>query len=196
MIYLVKMDNSTLSRQSLEKINILSIGAGGYLINFPVNVGDLGWLFAGDRDLSLFKQSLSDAAPNSGRAHQFADGIFIPDAFRKFTLASEDSGALVIQNTSGTVKLSIQNDNIIIAAPTKVLVRTALAEFSQNVLVDGDLTVTGMSSVNGGFNATGGSGSEVCILPATTTVDSINVASHGHEQQNNGSGRTAGGMEA
>jgi hypothetical protein len=194
MIMLVKMDNSTLSRQYLNDINILSLGAGGFVVNFPVKEGDIGWLFAGDRDISLFKQSLTDSAPNSGRMHQFADGIFIPDAVRKFSIAEEDNDAMVIQNTSGTVKLSIQDDNIIIAAPTKVLVRTALAEFSQNILVNGNLTVAGLTSVNGGFTAEVGS-ADICALPATTTINGINVAGHGHEQDGT-SGRTAGGMEA
>jgi hypothetical protein len=126
--------------------------------------------------------------------HQFADGIFIPDAVRKFSIAEEDNDAMVIQNTSGTVKLSIQDDNIIIAAPTKVLVRTALAEFSQNILVNGNLTVAGLTSVNGGFTAEVGS-ADICALPATTTINGINVAGHGHEQDGT-SGRTAGGMEA
>ncbi len=199
MIYLVKTDNSTLARQSLVKINILSLSAGGFLINFPTQIGDIGWLFAGDRDLSLFKKSLSDAAPNSGRAHQFADGIFIPDAFRKYTIAGEDSSAMVIQNTSGSTKISIRDDNIKIATTVKILLDVPETEITGNVTIDqnltvtGNTTVTGLTSVNGGFTAEGGS-TEICALPGTATVNGINVAGHGHEQ-NGDSGRTSGGME-
>ena len=133
--------------------------------------------------------------------HQFADGLFIPDKFRNFVIAPEDADALVIQSLDGSTKISLRGDNIKIATTSKILLDVPETEITGNVTIDknllvsGTTTITGLTSVNGGFTAVGGSGSEPCTLPATTTIGGINVAGHGHKQ-NGTSGRTSGGMES
>src|ERR1700739_2071977 len=186
LIQWVDIKNEIHSRKALAGINVLSLGGGGFHINFPLNKGDLGWILASDRDISLFKQSLLTSAPNTGRLHKFEDGWFVPDVFRKYTVNSADSAAMVIQSTDGTTRIAISEGIVNITAPTSVTVTTPQATFTGNVtinqnltvqesttinqnltvvetvLLEQSLTVTGATSVNGGFTA---SGSAACTLP-------------------------------
>lgn len=191
-------------RFELAEVPALSLGAGQFHINFPIAPGDLGWIHAADRDMALFIQTLKEAAPNSGVIHRFSSGMFVPDVFRNYVIHGEDAGAMVIQSADSNTRISIRADNIKITAPTKVLLDVPLTQMTGNVTVDKNLIVkgtsllTGMTNVNGGFSATGGSGgSSVCALPSTTTVGGVTVATHGHLQTGHEAGiRTDGGMTA
>lgn len=182
-----------ISRNSVVNVPVLSLGAGGFHISFPINEGDLGWVYAADRDLSQFKQTLAESAPNTGRAHRFEDSMFVPDVFRKYTIAGEDSAAMVIQSTDSATRISIRNDNIKITAPSNVTVDTPLAKFLHDVEIDGNLsvqqntTVTGATSVNGGFSAAGG---HPCTLPHETTVAGKQVDGHEHGGVQSGGSNT------
>jgi Phage protein Gp138 N-terminal domain len=186
-------DNATI-RRSLINIPVLSLGGGGFHISFPLKQGDLGWIHASDRDISNFKKGLAQqGVPSTTRSHEFADGMFIPDVYRQYVINGADTSAMVIQSVDGATRISISNGNVVITAPTAVTVTTPMATFSTNVHVKGTLLVDQQISANGGFNATGG-GNLSCVLPQMTTINGITVATHGHQQQNNGSGRTAAGM--
>lgn len=191
LIQLVTVENTVQPRAPLVSINTLSIGGGGFHISFPIKPGDLGWIFASDRDLGMFKQQLAESAPTSGRIKSFSDGLFIPDVFRKYQIDGADEASMVIQSTDGATKISISGDSINITAPTKVTVTTPLAQFTEDVQVDGKLTVSQQATMNGGLTAADG---QNCTLPSGTTIGGINVSTHGHEQ-NGDSGRTSGGMQ-
>lgn len=179
-------EGQTVPRDPLTHINVLSLGGGGFHLSFPLKPGDLGWIFASDRDLSDFTKDLAEGPPRHGQARQFTSGLFIPDVFRQYVIDAEDDGAMVIQSVDGKVKLSLHDDNIVIAAPTKILLRTPLTEISDK------LVVQGLATFNGGVTAIAG---QAVSLPAETEINGIVVIGHGHEQ-NGDSGRTSGGMEA
>lgn len=187
LINWVLTDDSQRSRHQIIEVPCLSLGGGGFHVNFPLKQGDIGWIIAADRDLSLFKQTLQAAQPPLSRLHSFSDSMFIPDVFRQYTVASEDANAMVIQSTDGNTKISIRGDNILIAAPTKVVVRVPLTEFTQDVQVDGKLTVTGQSTLNGGVNA---NGSTTVTLPSSTTINGKQVDGHRHGGVQSGSSNT------
>ncbi len=155
-------------RQSLANIPVLSLGAGGFHISFPITRGDIGWIMASDRDISQFRQSLGDASPQTGRLHKFEDGMFIPDVFRKYVITGEDEGAMVIQSTDGATRVSVRKDNIKLTAPTKVTIEAPLTTIQGNLQVTGDTELK------------------------NTTVNGTDLTSHGHMETN--SGRTGGGM--
>jgi hypothetical protein len=192
-IMLVDTMGGTGMRKQIASVPVLSLGGGGFHINFPLKNGNLGWILAADKDISAFLGNLTPAPPNTFRRHRFEDSWFIPDVFRQYTIASANENAMVIQSTDGTTVISIVEGVINITAPTSVTVTTPIATFSQNVQVDGNLIVTGNTTVNGGFNASGSSGDEV-TLPANTTIDGITVATHGHDGVQTGTSRTGGGM--
>lgn len=198
MIMLVDVSDQSRMRNPISQVPVMSLGGGGFHISFPLKKGDLGWILAADRDLSLFLQSLTASIPNTGRKHSFSDSWFIPDVFRKYTINAADSAAMVIQSTDGTTRISISEGVINITAPTSVKVDTPKATFTHdveiqgNLTVDQNMTVTGATTVNGGFNANG-SGAAGVTLPTQTTIGGIVVYGHGHISSGAGS-RTSGGM--
>jgi hypothetical protein len=208
IIMFVDIRDRTIPRSELIDINALSLGAGKYHISFPIAPGDLGWIWASDRDISLFKQSLNEQAPPTDRLHRFEDGMFIPDMFRNYTINGEDSGAMVIQSTNGATRISIRQDNIKITAPVEVRIDVPLTRMTNDVQIDGNLTVnknatvklnaqvnggiaamgtapgSTVSSFSGGFKMVSG-GFEIepgqtVSLPTETTVNGKQVDGHVH----------------
>ncbi len=189
-------DGTSQNRPTVANIPVLSNGGGGFHLSFPLAQGDLGWILASDRDLSGFLKSLKSSSPTVYRMHSFSDSMFIPDVFRQYVIDGADSNSMVLQTTDAKTRIAIdKGGNINITAPSSVNVKTPKANFSDDVNIGGNLIVTKNTTVNGGFNANG-SGSSTVSLPSNTTVNGINIANHGHQQQNNGSGRTAAGMVA
>ena len=69
MVQMVTTDGQKISRAQVVSVPVLNIGGGGFVLSFPIAAGDLGWIKASDRDISLFLQSYSEAHPNTGRMH-------------------------------------------------------------------------------------------------------------------------------
>jgi hypothetical protein len=184
LIKIVTTQNNTISRNALANVPALSLGGGGFNINFPLKEGDLGWILACDRDYANFLQTLQESAPNSTRIHDFGDSWFVPDVFRQYTINSQDAdnAAMVIQSVDGTTRISIWENNIQITAPAQVTVDSPQTTFTGSVLIENELTVQQAATFDG--NAT---------VDGTLTVDGIDVNTHGHISESPGN-RTAGGM--
>lgn len=183
MIQIVKLDGTPISRHPLASVPAVSMGGGGFHINFPLKNGDLGWIFATDRDYTTFMQTLKESAPNSTRAHKFSDSLFMPDVLRQYTINGADTTAMVIQSTDSNTRIAIDvGGNMRITAPTQLLVDTPLAKFTHDVEIDGNLLVKLNSTINGNETVDG-----------TLTVDGIDVNTHGHISSSPGT-RTSGNM--
>lgn len=162
------------NRVVIPDVPVLSLGAGGFHISFPIKSGDLGWIYACDRDISLFLQTLQESpAGREGASHKFSDAIFIPDVVRNYVIAEEDADALVIQSTNSASRISWREDNIKITTPLKVQLDTQLVEVMH------DLTVGGNTRLESGLTVLG----PVCELPETTTVGGAVVYGHTHNNQ-------------
>lgn len=195
LIQWVRIDNEIQARHPLAKINVLSLGGGGFHISFPLKKGDLGWIIASDRDIALFKQSLEIAAPNTGRLHSFEDGWFVPDVFRKYTIDGADTDAMVIQSVDALTRISIKDGEVEITAPTSVRVVSPLSTFTGDVVIEQNLTVNmtvqiddtldvdGLTTLNGGLDVP----SAPATLPSGTTVGGVNVTTHKHISASPGS---------
>ena len=122
LVTLLTTEMKPVSRGSVASVPVLALGGGGYVVNFPLKPGDVGWIEASDRDISLFMQGgQSEAQPNTLRLHTFKDGRFVPDVFGKYTIAGENAEAMVIQTLDGSECISI--------APGKIKIKgTALLE--------------------------------------------------------------------
>ena len=113
LICIVSTANQQIQRPPIASVPVYQLSAGGFIVRFPVNKGDLGWIKANDRDISIFKQTMESSSPNTQRKHSFEDALFYPQAaFDLVTIAEEDANNLVIQNYAGTVKISISNSGI------------------------------------------------------------------------------------
>lgn len=168
------------TRKLLIKIPCMSFGCGQFHISFPLKKGSLGWIFAADRDMTEFLRTLAEFKPSSGRVKTFSDGIFVPDVLRQYVIDAEDADALVIQSVDSKTKVSIRKSDIKIKAPTKVVVDTPESEFTGNVTIAKQLTVTGATSLK----------STLGVLGASTlkdaSVNGIQVGAHKHSNPEGG----------
>ena len=118
LISTVTTAGGIVSKAQIASLPVLIIGGGGFVIHFPLNVGDLGWILSADRDLANFLDTYEESTPNTARKHDFSSAIFIPDVMKGYNIASEDSGAIVIQSLSGNVKVSLTTSTATVSAPT------------------------------------------------------------------------------
>ena len=127
LIKMVTTSGDLVSRSNVASVPVFQLSGGGFVLNFPLKSGDYGWLKANDRDISLFLQSYSEEKPNTFRKHSFEDGVFFPDIMRGYTIASEDSDNVVLQNYDGSVRISLFENKVKITAPTIEMNTTTLA---------------------------------------------------------------------
>ena len=112
-------------------IPVLHISGGGFVVSFPIKAGDTGWLIACDRNISLFKQNLTESAPNDFRKHKFEDGFFIPDKINNTPLTNTNS--LLIQDSTGNISIELTATGVNIKGLTAI---------TGNTSVTGNLTVS------------------------------------------------------
>lgn len=163
LIQLITTDNSKVSRAQIASVPVFQIGAGGFMLNFPLKTGDLGWIIANDRDVSLFLQSYNETQPNTYRVKTFSDSVFFPDAMRNYTIAGEDEENAVFQNLDCTIKISLWSDRIKLTAP--------LVEITGGLQVDGVITGVGLNPLTisshiistGGITVSGGGANSLTV---------------------------------
>ena len=139
LIQMITTAGDIVSRAQIAKLPVLQIGGGGFILNFPIQTGDFGWIMANDRDISIFLQTYAQAAPNTNRKKNFADAIFIPCTVRGYTIASGDAANATFQSLDGTVRVSLGSTTITLTAPNVIINGTLQ---TQNIDIDGNITVT------------------------------------------------------
>lgn len=117
LIAIVTTGDEQISRAQIASLPVFQFGAGGYMLSFPLAPGDLGWILASDRDISIFLQSYAQSRPQTFRKQNFADSLFIPDAMRAYTIQPEDANNPVFQKADGSVRLALWPEFVKITAP-------------------------------------------------------------------------------
>ncbi len=141
MIKVLSTSGEQYPNAQIASIPVFQYGGGGYILSIPLKTGDLGWVLANDRDISLFLQNYEAAAPAVNLIKNFSQGVFFPDVMTGYSIADEDSDNAVLQNLSGSVKISIGSDEVTITAPT--------------VNINGNIQSIGNMFVEGNIQATG-----------------------------------------
>lgn len=201
------VSNEAVPRNEIIEVQVLAIGGGGFMINFPLVPGDLGWIDAADRDLDNFKETLESGPPATCRTHSFSDSRLIPDVFRKYTILGEHSEEAVIQSTNGNTRIALGQNRIKVAVGDAHLevtdgkvtlvtqgefdVQSASSKFSGSVEIGENLTVSGATAANGGFAAASGM---PCTLPSEATAGGVKV--HDHDHVSSSPGQDTGPMKA
>lgn len=154
LITVVDTLGNQIPRAQIASVPVVRLGGGGFIVSFPLNPGDLGWIIANDRDISQFLQTYAISPPNTTRKNNFSDAIFIPAAMTGYTIAGGDLTNFVIQNLDGTVKISLSNTTITLESPSGTIINNLSA---QNITLSGGVTpnFTGNLFVNGNIQATG-----------------------------------------
>lgn len=106
-VNLITTNGEQVSRAQLSSIPVFVFGGGGFSLSFPLNPGDLGWVLASDRDISLFLQNYNQSPPNTERVKSFSDGVFYPDAMKTFNITTANEGYAILQNESGTISIEL-----------------------------------------------------------------------------------------
>ena len=188
LIKIVAKDGTSIDRAIIEGLPVATFGAGNKFISFPVAVGNIGWLDACDRDISLFLQSYGNVEPPTNRMHSFSDACFVPDIMTNITVAEEDATAMVIQTRDGTVKIALDNDEIRIKNNDASVVmgvdsiNVATSSVAINITND---SVTGIAP--GGFDlngftidSNGAALSPVSLAAPSVVADGKELAGHAH----------------
>lgn len=159
MVAVLTTAGQAVPRAQIAEVPVLALGGGGFAIHFPLRAGDLGWIEASDRDISLFMQGLDESPPNTLRLHSFEDARFIPDALRQFDAGAVDEDAMAIQSEDGTVRVELSPSRLRLVAP-EVVVEAASSTFNGDITVEGEATIGGIkfsTHVHGGVQAGGSS---------------------------------------
>jgi len=139
LIMMVNTDGEAIKRAEIASVPVFQIGAGGFLLNFNLKPGDLGWIKASDRDISLFMQSFSEEQPNTFRLHSFEDGVFFPNVLTGFTIDDEDAENCVLQTLDGSQRIAIWENKIKITSDTEIILDAPAVRATGTIYADGDV---------------------------------------------------------
>ncbi len=184
LVAVLTTDNRTVNRAQVASIPVMQFGGGGVVLNFNLKPGDLGWIKASDRDISLFLQAYKESPPNTLRLHSFQDGVFIPDVMKGWTIAAEDDEQAVLQTLDGNARVSVGAARVRLRFGGH---RVTLSEGGITLVADGGNTV---SILGGGVTITGPT-----TINGGLTVDGLVFGTHKHTGVQTGAG-TSGGPTA
>ena len=184
LIRILKTDDTLEDRAQIASVPVLNLGGGGVVLSFNILPGDLGWIKASDRDISLFLQNETDedVPPNTLRKHNFGDALFIPDQFRNWTLDEEDAENTVLQTVDGLHRISIGSNGIRIISDEILFIDVAGVTLLGVMVQFGDFTTIG------DYAATGTIVSSTDVLAPSAA--GISLANHTHSGVTTGSGDT------
>lgn len=170
LIAVLTTNNTLVTRPQIASIPVFQIGGGGAVLNFNLNPGDLGWILASDRDISVFLQGYAASPPGTQRMADFADSLFIPNVMTGFTINPEDTNNAVLQSIDGTKRISIWPDKIKTTVTdgtntaTWEITSTQVTITALNgLVVNGPMTVTGLLDTTGGLTASGSGSTPINI---------------------------------
>lgn len=145
-IMLGTTDGEKVSRPQIASVPVLNIGAGGLVLSFPVKPGDLGWIKASDRDISLYLQGGPEKEewPNTKRMHNFSDGLFIPGGLATVTITGEDADRVVLQTLDGTTRIALGDGIVKVTTAGTVEVDAPTVHMTGDLNVDGEVTGNGI----------------------------------------------------
>lgn len=200
-VQLVTGDN--LARNALVDIFVLALGGGGYVVNFPLKAGDLGWIEGADKDLSNFIESLKETQPASTTHHKFTSGRFVPDVFRKYTIDAEDAGAMVLQHVSSNSRIAIAEDAVrIVVGDTRVVIKNGTVDITTDsatinastTTVNGDMIVNGSTSLNGPLASTGMASLNGGMESPSASINGRDFMNHNHPDSGDTAPHNTGGV--
>lgn len=159
LIRILKTDDTLEDRAEIASVPVLSLGGGGVVLAFNILPGDIGWIKANDRDISLFTQNVEAGAvgPNTLRKHSFSDAVFIPDQFRKWTIADPgiDGSAMLLQTLDGLQRIAIDSEGVRIFSDTEIRLDAPTVVIIGTIFHVGTLTTFGEHSIIGNVTLTG-----------------------------------------
>ncbi|QKN82057.1 Gp138 family membrane-puncturing spike protein [Scandinavium goeteborgense] len=152
ILYRVTMTDGSMNPLTAPaEVPALVMGGGGMCLTFPLKSGDLGWIKASDRDMSLFLQSYEAEPGNTTRLHCFEDGVFIPDVMKDFMVS--DGAAATLQTLDGTTSVAVKPGSIVltVGSTTFSISESGIVsnkEIQAPQFTDGNLNLVGHDHTN------------------------------------------------
>lgn len=143
------LTDGTITERAKIELPVHVYGGHGVVIATPLQKGDTGFIIAGDRDITLFKQMMTLAKPNTNRTHKLAFGFFIPSKIKGFSAAANDD--MIIETLDGATKISLKSGLIEIISTDKVNVTAPTVNVSctdLTITASDKVDITGTSAVN------------------------------------------------
>jgi hypothetical protein len=180
LIVQITTGKNQVPRAQVASVPVAQWGAGGFVLYFPVTTGDKGWLIANDRDISIFKQTYQQSAPNTNRLHSFEDGWFLPDTLLS-GVSVADTAKCCIQSFDGTTSITLGGGVITLTSPTEIVLDSPLVSIAGQIVAGTDSADTRTATFNGNIVTTGD------VIAGT-----ISLKEHVHTGVETGSGDSGG----
>lgn len=191
LVKVLTTDDRQVSRAQIASVPVMQFGAGGVVLSLDLKPGDLGWIKANDRDISIVMQSYAENAPNTLRKHDFSDGVFIPDVMHGIVTVGEDATNAVLQTLDGTVRVAIWPDRVKLSAGAlSVTIGPASIEVIGPVNFHDPVHALQTLAVDSTSTLTG-----AVTMPGGATIGGIPFGTHKHTGVQTGGG-TSGGPTA
>lgn len=148
----IKNPDGTYTKRAAMWLPVWNFGGGGFIINFPLQKGDSGFIIASDVDTSAFWAKKEEYNPATIGQHKYEFGWFVPDvrSYSEISISPEDDNKLVIQNLNGSTKFTISQNGEISLTANKLKVSAPLSEFTGDITVGG---ISFLSHVHGGVQS-------------------------------------------
>lgn len=154
LIMMVDSEGKKIARAKVASVPVFQIGAGNFMLNFPINAGDIGFIKANDRDISLFMQSGNMSGPGTDRLHSFEDGVFFPAVLRDFIINDEDQENVVLSTVDGTQRVTIWPDRVKVTSDNEITLDAPLVRVTGDFICEND-GVDGTATFNGTIRTVG-----------------------------------------
>lgn len=129
--------------KSLIHVPIMSLRAGGFVLTFPVSVGDECLVIFCERAIDAWLQSGGAQKPTELRRHDYSDAVAIVGLNNQTNPISGFSmDGLQIRNESGNTVITIKDGEIDITAPL-MTVTAPTTTWTGDINLTGILTATG-----------------------------------------------------
>lgn len=127
------------------------IGGGGFTLTFPMKKGDEGLIVFASRCYDAWWQNGGVQPQAEIRMHDLSDGFFIP-GFRSVPRVLTDFSTTSVQLRADDASsyVDISDDLMTLKHPTKIKFDTPDAEFTGNLVVDGELSSGDQTNLAGG----------------------------------------------
>lgn len=173
-IRIKKTTGETVDREAIE-LPVHCPSGGDIVLSFPLKQGDTGWIIAGDRDIALFKQSLTISNPNTNRQHRLAFGFFLPDKVNGINISQDNANDFVIQTLDGATKIVLGTSKVdVVTNGTLTGTCNSATITASQVDIVGNVSITGTLAVSGAATA------------AEFTAGGIPYSSHVHTSSGSG----------
>lgn len=148
LVKVLTTDDRLIGRAQVASLPVMRMGGGGMVLAFNLRPGDLGWIKANDRDISLITQSYRDEGPNTLRMHSFQDAVFVPDPMTGVAIDAEDSENAVLQTLDGSVRVAIWPDRLkCTAGALSMTIGPSSIDFAGHVNIPDGATINGIEFI-------------------------------------------------